>query len=741
MRVRAPRKEFEVASGVSGIKVTVVEGETVDGEKEYFFDSSVRYVVVGRDPVACQVVVPEATLEDGVGAEHIGFRRSLGRYQVDLNTELYVEIDGQRPIEDMELGKVHEIKLGKRLRLRVEVIDTRPAPKRVGGKLLQSADLSRRNQRLVMAGFVLVAGVAAMVAFTQLRLNEVRTTAVESKRSIEGVTQNIDNLSQSLDFLNEQVDTIPTDVLDRVSRSVYLVVKADRFGGEQAQGTAWVTEGGLLATNAHVADAFNQMKSGESLWVRASVAPHISHKITSVDLHPGFKRFMKLWNEYLPVQRRGGQMDLMRTATPADVALLTVEEPERLQPKLDLASRAELEELRPGIRVAFAGYPSEMLLPGAIKQPTPVVQQDEIIRLTNFFMINESEGNRLIHHGLPITGGASGSPIIDASGKVIGLISSGNFVFAGGRRTVNAADVNFGQRLDFLHSMLEDPKGKGAAKYETEWRAQFAKFESAPTVSDNAFRSVLASVAGRAAPETTDVVKATIEFNGEPFAQHNYPVRLPTGGLYLVRLEQPMLGASLRARGTAGEPMTLFAPPLPFTKGLPYVLAFATGTSTLSVDVSVQRGPYIDRDAIETKLSIEQWKVDAASGFVKLLEQSRDFETGSTRKPVYLTRQIDVDQFKFVNNHYVVPTEVEVAKPGYYTFIAIPKKRGVLDGVLLEKGTPVMRDGDSRPLVWIDRRVREPGTKIGFVTTATAPIPQDVYVIHWEKAEESKKSP
>ena len=729
-----------MANGVSGVKITVVDGDTETGDKEFFFDSSVRYIVVGRDSVACQIVLPEKSLADGIGAEHIGFRRSLGRYQVDLNTDLYVEVDGRRPIEDMELNGTHEIQLGKRLRLRLEVIDTRPAPKKVGRQNLQSADLSRRNQRLLTAALVVVAGVAGMVLFTQSRLEDVKTSVDESRRGLEGVTQNIEGLSKSLSFLNEQVDTIPADVLNQVSQSVYLVIKADRLGGEQAQGTAWVTERGMLATNAHVADAFNRLQAGESLWVRSSVPPHASHRVTSVDLHPGFKQFLKLWNEYLPVQRQGGRLDLMRTATPADVAVMNVERPERLAPPLPLATMEELEALRPGIRVAFAGYPSEMLLPGALRQPSPVVQQDEIIRLTNFFMINQSSGNRLIHHGLPITGGASGSPIIASSGKVIGLISSGNFIFAAGRRTVNAADINFGQRLDFLHAMLEDPKGKRAVQYEEEWRAQFAQFESAPEVSATAIRTALASMTGHPAPDESNVLTSSITLGEDPYgiATRNFSVRLPRSGLYLIRLQAPLLGVSMRANPAEGEPMTPVAMPLPFTTGLPYVMVFATGTSTLSVDVTVQSAAYGDKKSVPSALAIERWPADAASVFVKLLEQSRDFEWNSTRRPVYLSKRIDVDKFDFVNQHYVLPTTVEISRPGMYTFVAIPKAKGALDGVLIENGMPTVRDRDRRPLVWLDKMVRKAGKQeVGFVTTSTAPVAQDVYVIYWEKIETS----
>ena len=721
-----------MATETSGLKITVLDGQTAAGEREYFFDSSVRYVVVGRDPVACQVVLPEETLADGIGAEHIGFRRSLGRYQLDLNTDLYAEVDRRPPIEDMELGGTHEVRLGKKFRMRVEVVDTRAKPARVG-KVMQSSDLSRRNQRFVAGTLVVIAGVAGLAVFNQMRLDAVKGDVSKSQQGLQGVTQNVQNLSQSLDFLNEQVDTIPNEVLAQVSRSVYMVIKADRLGGERAQGTAWVTEDGKLGTNAHVAEAFNKLKAGESLLVRSSVAPHATHRVKSVELHPGFKEFQKMWREYLPVQKQNGRLELMRTATPADVALMTVERPEELEPKLTLANIDDLEALRPGMRVAFAGYPSEMLLPGALRSPSPVIQQDEIIRLTNFFMINQEKDNRLIHHGLPITGGASGSPIITASGKVIGLISSGNFVFSRGFRTVNAADVNFGQRLDFLHSLLQNPPGSRQGLYDAEWRDQLSQFESAPNISIAAIRTAFASATGRPEPDDTTVLTSSITFVAPPTpSRTSYDVELPARGIYLFRMKSPMLGAGLTPMPDRSSPLSPLAMPLPFTTGLPYFLVVANDAARLKVDVRVDRAAYPELKRVDTEMVVERWPVDLSAGFLKLLERSRDFEWSSARRPVYLARRTVEDKFDFVNQHYVLPTELTIEKPGIYTFIAMPKKRGYLDGVLLQNGIATMGDRGSRPLVWFDMNITKPAQKVGFVTTSTSPVPQDVYVIYWE---------
>ena len=39
---------------------------------------------------------------------------------------------------------------------------------------------------------------------------------------------------------------------------------------------------------------------------------------------------------------------------------------------------------------------------------------------------NDAGDQLLIQHTVPVTGGMSGSPLIDRSGKVIGIVSGGN---------------------------------------------------------------------------------------------------------------------------------------------------------------------------------------------------------------------------------------------------------------------------------------------------------------------------
>lgn len=142
-----------------------------------------------------------------------------------------------------------------------------------------------------------------------------------------------------------------------------------------------------------------------------------------------------------------------------DVGLLETEE--AAGATLSPATTSELESLRSGTRIAFFGFPMEGMAGGGVdpQQPVATMQSGIVTSMTDFWLAEAEFPKRLLlQHNLAGAGGASGSPIVNANGRVVGILSAGNMaggVSGAGRvvRTPSGAMVNFGQRIDLLRDI------------------------------------------------------------------------------------------------------------------------------------------------------------------------------------------------------------------------------------------------------------------------------------------------
>jgi hypothetical protein len=105
----------------------------------------------------------------------------------------------------------------------------------------------------------------------------------------------------------------------------------------------------------------------------------------------------------------------------------------------------------------------------------------------------------LIQHSVPVTGGASGSPLIDTSGKVIGIVNGGNTnvidnAGEGGKlRMSNAVQINYAQRVDLLKQLEEDSARKETDTDHSYWEKMAAQFDNLFAFSLAAFKELAAS--------------------------------------------------------------------------------------------------------------------------------------------------------------------------------------------------------------------------------------------------------
>lgn len=489
------------------------------------FDDSVERIVIGRDPDRCQVVLPAEMTQVGrehlALTRSLGrYRLVVNRHDpVLLDGKPALDETELPEVAWLRLGRE-----GPELVARTIGATTvpptawheEPPPSDLPHVVKETARRTRGNRvlgALVLAGLVLLGGGGLYlllrtgrrvteVSEEQVRVRgildrreealdrlaaEYRQTTFAFRERLAEVDDALDRLTPDLSSLREAVAGLGPrmegveervqvltprlkEVLSRAWPSVYVVLIRDARGTLHTLATAWVVESGLLATNAHVAEFHSQLGApalaGGTMLVRSPGAEPRDHVVTGVRIHPGYAAFLRLWETYRPTGLSPqGQLHSIRPAGAAcDVALLEVSDRDALAAPLVLAPDAVLERLDAGDVVGMVGYPSEEMSLGGVNlaRPIPTIQIAHVTAVTNYFLAAaDPDEALLVQHALPVTGGASGSPILDEAGEVVAVLSAGNIeVNPLGERAPSAVLVNFAQRSDLVRELLE---GRAAA--------------------------------------------------------------------------------------------------------------------------------------------------------------------------------------------------------------------------------------------------------------------------------------
>ncbi len=273
------------------------------------------------------------------------------------------------------------------------------------------------------------------------------------------------------------------EILAAARQSVYMVIIQERPEGqrqyvERLVGTAWVAGDGILATNAHIAEQFDKLgidpdnpEGGPVQLVVRSIGGVVgreprTHVVTGAEVHPGYMAFQKMWDDYMPMNSATADLEraeLVDAAGPAcDVGYFTVTEPNLLAPKLEIATSEELAALQIGEEVGIIGYAAENISAVTVLFPSPKTHKGHISNVTDYFGVARQDGSEgaylghLLHHTCPSEGGASGSPMLAANGKVVALLNAGDVIGTSGGR-VPVAGFLFAQRVDLLGELLVSP--------------------------------------------------------------------------------------------------------------------------------------------------------------------------------------------------------------------------------------------------------------------------------------------
>lgn len=506
------------------IRVTLASGP--DEGRVYEFPDSQPVVVVGRHPSCDVVFAADATQ---VSRYHLAFERKLARYRLVMQADNPVWIDGEEAFEGDELPAAALIALGgpDGPRLRVETLEDDDLPltqryARHDSAARMAASVERRVRwGLALMALVLVAGMLGLGWMGHADRRDVAALLAEARSG--GGAQAEEQLAARL---------------REAQRSVYLVMARDAQGITPF-GTAFVAGDGVLVTSAHVAEQFADMGDGLTLLVRAGGAPTRDFKVTGWSMHPHYRRFEDAWRAYGPLAAgAGGTSRPIVGAGGYDVAVLRVAPADAAQlgPALPLAADADLVALEPGDPVGYVGFPMESAAVGGVNldDPEAQLQIGRLTALTDFFLVKSDLADRqLLQHSLPVQGGASGSPLLDRRGQVIGVVSGGNLVEinAQGTRVPTGIGVNFAQRADLVREVLAGDADVRTAEREALWQRRLKRYQNEVDVAlaDWVGAHGLSSVPG-ALQQVDGRVSENARYDMPAFV---FPYTVPKAGWYL----------------------------------------------------------------------------------------------------------------------------------------------------------------------------------------------------------------
>ncbi len=385
-------------------------------------------------------------------------------------------------------------------------------------------------RRLVIVATVgILACVAIVVAVmstgrdARQRAEQVREEAAAQSFAIGSA---VEDFKGDLVRLEGRLADRMDETIERIRESVWLVGVADAEGRFTPVGSAWTATGDMLATNVHVVDALeaevNRVGAGASL-VGQSGNRRVDLAATGPS-HPAYRQWSGTGSPFDAQFRgtAGGGTARISLIPPGDVALLRVASGD---PGTPLTLR-EPGSLRRGMPVGYAGYPME----NVAGLPSLQTVTGRITAMTDFFFGDDPTGeNLLIHYDAVVTGGASGSPLVDADGLVIGIVSAGSMAPIGGGRRVPIG-LNYAQCVTLLRELLDGSAESAQAARTPRWATRLAESTlSPPEMLDH----LIAGAAGGRTPEVVETASPVLAGAGEQGAAR-LTVTAEAGNRYIV---------------------------------------------------------------------------------------------------------------------------------------------------------------------------------------------------------------
>ena len=303
------------------------------------------------------------------------------------------------------------------------------------------------------------------------RLDQVAVTAdnADEVNEIRAKLAQTDISRAEFDRLRDRVLSLErrigdwSQVVNAMKRSVYAVIHAVFVSQDDViftfVGTGFAVTRETIVTNGHIIDALVQLDDQfqdfnqrfgtdlQAYWmVVQNLTPSLVYRwnyffIDEFSTHPQ-------WNAADLSSPDVGRMQVLEGSMPRTIPLITVSEALRL---------------RVGTRVATLGFPGE-LQGGDLDHLYPIATfKDGTVSAVRPPFQGERYSPRdtyVVQHNLDLSGGTSGSPIFDASGKVLAINNAGiaNVVLTlgGAPARISQAALGFGIRADKIHELLNE---------------------------------------------------------------------------------------------------------------------------------------------------------------------------------------------------------------------------------------------------------------------------------------------
>lgn len=407
--------------------------------------------------------------------------------------------------------------------------------------IANSGKRARLRRRLGALVLVAVFGVGVVTAGELKRQANQATDAfaqlagkLNYDLSKEQFEAQLAELVRAADLAEQDFPKVPLELLQG---AVFVLVKKED-GNEQGLATAWAFAPDRLATAGHVTE---RIKGNESSF--ALVGPNGARiAIKSVKTHPGYAAFQAYKKTIGTTSADNfAALDIVNEY---DVGIIEIDPSTPLPVALELASKEHVEALEPGATVASAGFHIEALNTNTVTaEAAATLGFGNISALTDVFMLRADPGHSLlIQHSVPAFPGASGAPLIDQSGRVIGIVSGGNVsvslkeVDSRSKSAIpNAALINFAQRIDLLQELVDGTAGQSLKADEDYWEQATRRFEQYFDIAAKQFVDVTDQRYEVSDPTRTEVGQGTLtppRTEGPSFALETYNLVLEPGRLY-----------------------------------------------------------------------------------------------------------------------------------------------------------------------------------------------------------------